>query len=64
VSQLAAVEAAGTTARPRSCQARVEIDDESVGTERTDPRNVAYRYECGNTFDYDDQEVIEAPAGE
>jgi hypothetical protein len=33
-----------------------------VGPDRTDPWNVAHCDECGNAFDYDDTEVIEAEA--
>ena len=44
-----------------SCQAQVEIPHDAVGADRTDPWNVARCYECGSAFDYDDEEVIEAP---
>ena len=36
----------------------------AVGPDRTDPWNVAHCFEGGNSFDYDDEEVIEAPAAE
>lgn len=46
------------------CQAKVEIPPEAIGPDRTDPWNVAHCFECGNSFDYDDVEVIEVPADE
>jgi len=43
------------------CEAHVEIPSEAVGPSRTDPWNVAHCYECGNTFDFDNDEVMEEP---
>jgi hypothetical protein len=42
------------------CQAHVEIPADAVGDDRTDLFNVTYCYECGTSFDYDDEEVITA----
>jgi predicted Zn finger-like uncharacterized protein len=39
------------------CQAKVEIPDDAVGTDRTDPWNVVRCAECDASFDYDDDEV-------
>ncbi|HEY4309380.1 MAG TPA: hypothetical protein VGN12_08010 [Pirellulales bacterium] len=39
------------------CGSQVEIPDNAVGSDRTDPWNVAGCDECGVTFDYDDHEV-------
>lgn len=46
------------------CQAQVEIFDDAVGPDRTDPWNVMLCYECGWSFDYDDDEVLEKPDAE
>lgn len=47
-----------------NCDAQVEIPDDAVGPDRTDPWNVILCYECGTSFDYGDEEVIEAPEAE
>lgn len=46
------------------CQSQVEIPDDAVGPDRSDPWNVAHCDECGNAFDYDDEDVIETPNAE
>lgn len=41
------------------CQAKVEIPDDAVGENRTDPFNVVRCDGCSTSFDYDDEEIIE-----
>ena len=47
-----------------NCESQVEIPGDAVGPDRTDPWNAAHCDECGNAFDYDDEEIVEAPAGD
>ncbi len=39
------------------CGGIVEIPDDAVGDDRTDPWNVTNCDECGLSFDFDDEEV-------
>ena len=39
------------------CRAPVEIPDDAVGTDRTDPWNVTECFDCDRVFDYDDEDV-------
>ena len=43
------------------CGSSVEIPDDAVGPDRTDPWNVVGCLQCGSTFDYDDDEVYFEP---
>lgn len=40
------------------CLSRVDIPDNAVGRERTDPWNVVGCDECDATFDYDDDDIF------
>jgi hypothetical protein len=44
-----------------TCEARVEIPANAIGTDRSDPWNVVQCDECDAGFDYDDEDVIESP---
>jgi hypothetical protein len=39
----------------------VEVPDNAIGSDRTDPWNVIGCDECGASFDFDDDEVQSAP---
>ncbi len=41
-----------------NCQARVEIPENAVGLDRTDPWNVVRCDECDASFDFDDEDVF------
>jgi hypothetical protein len=41
------------------CLAKIEVPTNAVGPDRTDPWNVIGCDDCGCTFDYDDEEVME-----
>ena len=41
------------------CGAPIEIDPSAIGSDRTDIWNVEYCFNCGTSFDYDVEEVIE-----
>ena len=45
------------------CGAVVEIPDDAVGRERSDPWNVTGCDECNLAFDYEDEEVQQADDG-
>lgn len=45
------------------CGAIVEIPDDAVGPDRTDPWNVTSCLECNLLFDYNDEEVQSSADG-
>lgn len=40
-----------------NCQAQIDLPDDAVGPDRSDPWNVVLCDDCGTGFDYDDDEV-------
>jgi predicted Zn finger-like uncharacterized protein len=40
-----------------NCEATVEIPENAIGRQRSDPWNVVGCDECGSTFDYANEEV-------
>jgi predicted Zn finger-like uncharacterized protein len=43
------------------CGTPIEVPSDAVGPDRSDPWNVIGCDECSLTFDYDDEEVQQAP---
>ena len=43
------------------CGSAVELPDNAVGPERTDPWNICRCDDCSLSFDYDDEEVQSEP---
>lgn len=43
------------------CESNVEVGDQAVGPERSDPWNVVACPDCGLSFDFDDEEVFMQP---
>ena len=41
-----------------TCEARVEISANAVGSDRTDLYNIVHCDECDSGFDYDDMDVM------